>query len=395
MLKEQLLQTLYDVVITSESFDKIKLFGIGSKIKSKREQDKKLVIQQEQDDFITQSIADLSGSEKLCASILIRNQLNSISMQQGYTTKTDDLMRSIGVITAKKLLAVGGIVGIQPMNGPVGPVYQIAYTLDETNDDKIRFMRLEVKSGTVEASSHILHANWSIEASYDLVYGLDIRNELIQAITTEIVEEVISEIVSDLQKLAAYHDIPLVTKLSELTQHSVKAVCNLNMASNDIARKTRRGRGNYIICNPDSLNNLCMYTKNANLTFIFSDVETKNPGLQTFHLAGSIVGTEEHKQYDVYVSNTIPTHDDKDSFLIGYKGESGELDTGYVFAPYVPVALCGVVVDALTFVPQVKLMTRYGKYGQCEPSQCKPIEQKSLADSTQYYRMVEIEYPEI
>ncbi len=47
--------------------------------------------------------------------------------------------------------------------------------------------------------------------------------------------------------------------------------------------------------------------------------------------------------------------------LIGYKGGSSELDTGYFYCPYIPLMSTGIVIDPNTFMPAVSLMTRYGK----------------------------------
>ena len=55
-------------------------------------------------------------------------------------------------------------------------------------------------------------------------------------------------------------------------------------------------------------------------------------------------------------------HDlEKGKAIVGYKGGSGETDTGYIYAPYLPLMTGGVVVDPNTFQPLVKFMTRYGK----------------------------------
>jgi hypothetical protein len=107
------------------------------------------------------------------------------------------------------------------------------------------------------------------------------------------------------------------------------------------------------------------------------------------------------KQYDVYVSAYMPTPENKDTFLIGYKGKS-EFDTGYILAPYIPIISQGIVVDEFTFAPTVKLLTRVGRYvyinpveGECVQSLFTPEKTPRLHDSTQYYRMIEIEHFDI
>jgi hypothetical protein len=50
-----------------------------------------------------------------------------------------------------------------------------------------------------------------------------------------------------------------------------------------------------------------------------------------------------------------------EDILIGYKGGSSELDSGYFYCPYIPLMATGVVMDANTFMPAISMMTRYGK----------------------------------
>jgi hypothetical protein len=305
------------------------------------------------------------------------------------------------------LVDIKGVVGIQPMTAPVGLVYYLAYRSD-TNvvtgfEGEGRRICLEVKKGTVEVRTRSLSAIWSMEAASDLsrYHDIDVGKEMTNIMSHEIVEETLLEVVSDLQTLAKYHEVKVVEKELDLDNFSKKAMCNLRIASQDIAMKTRRGAGNYIICHPTGLEFLYTYVKKANFNFVFSRV--KGDTEKSFYFAGSIVGHEDSKAFDVYVSNAIQTSVDntKDSFLIGYKGGNGEIDTGYIFTPYIPVLSGGVTVNPLTFVPQMKVITRYGRHTRINKVENKEtkspfdnVVEPELADSTQYYRIVEIERPE-
>jgi len=64
-----------------------------------------------------------------------------------------------------------------------------------------------------------------------------------------------------------------------------------------------------------------------------------------------------NKTYEVYCDSEIA--DGK--ILMGYKGRESTTDSGYFYCPYVPVMSTGIVVDPLTYQPQINFMTRYGK----------------------------------
>jgi hypothetical protein len=69
--------------------------------------------------------------------------------------------------------------------------------------------------------------------------------------------------------------------------------------------------------------------------------------------------------------------------LLGYKGGSGEMDSGYFYCPYVPLMSSGVVVDPNTFNPHVSLMTRYGKATFTNTA-------TSLGNSADYYGRISV-----
>jgi hypothetical protein len=70
-----------------------------------------------------------------------------------------------------------------------------------------------------------------------------------------------------------------------------------------------------------------------------------------------------------------------EDILIGYKGGSSELDSGYFYCPYIPLMSTGIVMDANTFMPAVSLMTRYGKATFTSAA-------TSLGNSADYYARI-------
>ena len=264
------------------------------------------------------------------------------------------------------------IVGIQPMDGPVGLSYTLQYRCkdpetgenispkeydelygeEKTDDIPLdgkpgRQMTMEVVSNAVEAGSRKLQAGWTFEAAQDLIgmNGLDIEQELILALSQQIDGEFVAEAITDLKHLAGE---PEIAKLKgDYKQQLMRLCIHINLVANEIARKTRRGPGNFVIVPP-------FYA--TAFKSLSSEVYVPNPDVpensfKEMQQVGTLNGTMK-----VYESMNVNT----DEILIGYKGVS-ETDTGYVHCPYVPLMSSGVVVDAKTFQPLVTLMTRYGK----------------------------------
>ena len=96
----------------------------------------------------------------------------------------------------------------------------------------------------------------------------------------------------------------------------------------------------------------------------------------------------------IRVFSSLYTPDDE--ILVGYKGTSGETDTGYVHCPYVPMLVSGVVVDSETFQPIVSLMTRYGTVVNADdipdPSDISGVgTMQDVKQAANYYHLIKID----
>jgi len=263
-------------------------------------------------------------------------------------------------------LPIKNLVGIQPMNGPVGLVYYLQYKIedkpDETDKKALpekgfpnlegtagRRMTLEVVKGTVEAGSRKLKAGWTLEAAQDLnsMNGLDIESEMTQALASEVSSEFTNEVINDLKKLGGE---PEVVKLEGLEADQLLLLeCRIRSNCSDIARTTRRGAGNFIVV---SLAMATTLSEDKNLQF-----KHKEDG--KFKMSEMLeIGTMD-STIRVFAAD-VPT----DEILVGYKGGNGEVDTGYIHCPYVPLMSGGVCINPTTYQPVVGLMTRYGKFVQ-------------------------------
>ncbi len=266
-----------------------------------------------------------------------------------------------------------------------------------------RRMNLEVVSQAVEAGSRKLQAGWTIEAMQDLQaqHGLDIESEMTQALSAEIVQEIDSEIINDLLALAGtvqtFDGNPAGTYGGGGAGNYAPAyvgdrLANLgvlvNHVANEIARRTRRGAGNFIVVSPLIVSVL----QSAAKSVFAPAVEGSFKGPNNTMLVGTLNGTIKVYSYiwnasasglDLGLPASSPQLGADDTILVGYKGGNGETDTGYFYAPYIPLMSSGVVVNPLTFQPVVSLMTRYGKTSFTDVN-------TSLGNSSDYYGKINV-----
>ena len=224
-------------------------------------------------------------------------------------------------------------------------------TLEGTGGNK---MSIQILKETVEAKSRKLSARWTFEAAQDAqaIHGLDVEAEIMAALAQEITAEIDQEIIQSLISLAggdyATYDQGAVSGTANFVgdQHAALAVL-INRAANDIAQRTRRGAGNYIVVSPTALTILQSATTSA---FARTTEGTFEAPTNT-----KFVGTL-NSSVRVYVNHYAG---DDTSVLVGYKG-SNEMDAPTFYCPYIPLMSSGVVLDPSTFEPTVSFMTRYG-----------------------------------
>ena len=273
--------------------------------------------------------------------------------------------------------SVGGLGAAGPLHGGGGSY------LEGSGGRK---MTLETISHAVEAKSRKLQAGWTVEAMQDLMaqHGLNIENEMTQAMTAEIVQEIDNEIITDLISLAgaagtfdgSLPAAPGFYRPTFVGDRLANLGAAINNLANEIGRKTRRGVGNFIVCSPMIVSLLQTAAKSQ----FAPAIEGSFKGPNDTRLVGTLNGSI--KVYSYLWNNARSTDiggTGNDTILIGYKGASnGNADTGFFYAPYVPLMSSGVVMNPVTMQPVVSMMTRYGK--------CVFTDKRSsLANSADYY----------
>jgi hypothetical protein len=214
----------------------------------------------------------------------------------------------------------------------------------------------ELDSVTISVTERKLRAQWSPEMAQDVsaFHNIDAEAELTAILSEEIAAEIDREILRDLRKAAAWRlrwdwngwkrfaagQAPYTQK--DWNQTLITAI---NQISAQIFKSTLRGGANWIVCS-------------AEVSAIFDDlqyfhVSNANPEEDQYNMGIEKIGTLQGR-YKVYRDPYFPAN----KILIGHKGSS-MLDTGYVYAPYVPLQLTPTMYNPFTFAPIKGIMTRY------------------------------------
>jgi hypothetical protein len=234
-------------------------------------------------------------------------------------------------------------------------------------------MSFNIEKTSVVAKSRALKAEYTTELAQDLkaVHGLDAETELANILSTEIMFEINRELVRTIYDVAQ-----LGCKQTDLACNTTAVLGSLKggvydlekdsdgrwsaekfrgltfqieRECNEIARITRRGKGNFIVCSPDVASALSMSG-----VLDFSPVF--NPGMNVDVTGNTLVGTMHGGRVKVYVDPYSATN--TNFVCVGYKGQS-PYDAGVFYCPYVPLQMVRAV-DTTTFQPKIGFKTRYG-----------------------------------
>lgn len=256
-------------------------------------------------------------------------------------------------------------------------------------------MRLSVLKQTITAGSRKLQARWTMEAAQDLSaqHGLDLESELTAALSAQIAHEIDNEILTDLLALAA------TTATYDFAAPQAGFAPNyigdrfaelgvlVNKLANEIGAKTRRGPGNWLVGSHLITSILQSASKSVFAPAVSGSFESPTGN----KLVGTMNGQMKvysynwglNDAYDLTGGANSAAGATGEDILIGYKGGSSELDSGYFYCPYVPLMSTGVVMDANTFMPAVSLSTRYGKATFTNAA-------TSLGNSADYYARIRV-----
>ena len=222
-------------------------------------------------------------------------------------------------------------------------------------------MAFSIEKVTVTANTRALKAEYTMELAQDLkaIHGLDAETELSNILSAEILAEINREVVrtinitaeagaQDNTTTAGVFDLDTDSNGRWSVEKFKGLMFQLEREANAIAKQTRRGKGNIVICSSDVASALQMagvldYTPALNSNRLNVD-DTGN----TF--AGVLNG-----RLKVYID---PYALGGNYLTVGYKGSSA-FDAGLFYCPYVPLQMVRAV-DQATFQPKIGFKTRYG-----------------------------------
>jgi hypothetical protein len=224
-------------------------------------------------------------------------------------------------------------------------------------EDKIGEVSFDLESVTVSVTERKLRAQWSPELAQDVAafHNIDAEAELTALLSEQVAAEIDREILRDLRKGAAWNlrwDYNGWRRIAGTTSYTQKdwnqtLITAINQLSAQIHKSTLRGGANWIVVSSE-------------VSAIFDDLEyfhvsNASPEQDQYNMGIERVGTLAGR-YQVYRDPYFPAN----QVLIGHKGTS-LLDTGYIYAPYVPLQLTPTMYNPFNFTPIKGIMTRYAK----------------------------------
>jgi hypothetical protein len=289
--------------------------------------------------------------------------------------------------------ASAGIAGASGWQPGYGMSRELGEGLGDSNGQgDFNTMAFTIDRASVTAKTRALKAEYTIELAQDLkaIHGLDAETELANILSTEILAEINREVVRSIYttaKLGAQHS-DLFYKTSGSTYNFAPGASNpsastgiatpggvydlirdsdgrwsaekfrglmfqIEREANVIAKDTRRGKGNFLICSADVASALAMGG--------FLNVSPAlNVNLDVDDTGNTFVGVLNGKM-KVYVdpySSVGVNANARDFVCVGYKGTS-PYDAGLFYCPYIPLQMVRAINDA-TFQPKIGFKTRYG-----------------------------------
>ena len=267
--------------------------------------------------------------------------------------------------------------------------------------DHFNEMNFSIEKVTVTAKSRALKAEYSLELAQDLraIHGLNAEAELANILSTEILAEINREVIRTIYKVAEQGAVSNVASAGTFDldidsngRWSVEKfkglIFQIERDANAIAQRTRRGKGNIILCSADVASALTMagvldYTPALNANMTVDD--TGN----TF--AGTLNG--KYRVYiDPYAANlaggNTATASGNQYYVVGYKGTS-PYDAGLFYCPYVPLQMVRAVGED-TFQPKIGFKTRYGLVANPFAEGTTQGSGRLLVNQNRYYRRVAV-----
>ena len=251
-------------------------------------------------------------------------------------------------------------------------------------------MGFTIEKATVTAKSRALKAEYTLELAQDLkaIHGLDAETELANILSTEIMAEINREVIRTVNSQAKTGAGTANTAINGIFDLSTDAdgrwsvekfkglIVQIEREANIIAKETRRGKGNFIICSSDVASAL-----SASGMLDYSPAMSTNLNVDdTGNTFAGILNGRTRVYIDPYAV--------ADYITVGYKG-TNPYDAGLFYCPYVPLTMVRAVGEE-TFQPKIGFKTRYGMVSNPFVGDT-PADGLAAAKTNQYYRIFRVD----
>lgn len=253
-------------------------------------------------------------------------------------------------------------------------------------------MAFSIDKVTVTAVTRKLKAEYTIEIAQDLkaVHGLDAETELANILSAEILAEINREIIRTIYfssvlgaanntATAGVFDLDTDSDGRWMVERFKGLFFQMEREANAIAKMTRRGKGNIILCSSDVASALAA----ADFLQYAPAYDAK---LSVDDTGSTFVGTLQGR-YKVYIDPYAPV-DNAQHFVVGYRGTS-PYDAGLFYCPYVPLQMLRAQ-DPNSFQPKIGFQTRYGVVANPFSNTYGNSDGSIVSRTNQYYRIVNV-----
>jgi len=271
-----------------------------------------------------------------------------------------------------------------------------------TTGDNFNQMAFSIEKVTVTAKSRALKAEYSLELAQDLkaIHGLNAEAELANILSTEILAEINREVIRTIYKVAeqgavsntaaaGIFDLDIDSNGRWSVEKFKGLLFQIERDANAIAQRTRRGKGNIILCSADVASALTM-------AGVLDYTPALNANLNVDDTGNTFAGVLQGK-YRVYIdpyaanldsSGNTATASGNQYYVCGYKGSS-PYDAGIFYCPYVPLQMVRAVGEN-TFQPKIGFKTRYGMVANPFAEGKTQGEGGLTVNKNRYYRRVAV-----
>ena len=259
---------------------------------------------------------------------------------------------------------------LNPNSGVNGSTYSVGQGMTTaqaedlgTSGDAFNEMAFSIEKVTVTAKSRALKAEYSLELAQDLkaIHGLNAEAELANILSTEILAEINREVIRTIYRVAetgAQANVATAGAFDLDTDSNGRwsvekfkgLIFQIERDANAIAQRTRRGKGNMILCSADVASALTM-------AGVLDYTPALNANLNVDDTGNTFAGVLQGK-YRVYIDPYAANVASDQYYVAGYKGSS-PYDAGLFYCPYVPLQMVRAVGQD-TFQPKIGFKTRYG-----------------------------------